>query len=80
MSRVLGRRLDIMEFQPEKVLYECFFDFGEVGRVLFSTFSTRVQLPGGGGGGNCTSVENVEKAQDQPCKSQKNTSKESFLC
>ena len=35
MSRLLERRLDVMEFQPEKVLYECFFDFAEVGRVLF---------------------------------------------
>ena len=40
-----------MEFQHEKVLFECFLDFAEVGRLLFDRFSTRVQSPGDGGGG-----------------------------
>ena len=38
-----------MGFQHENILYKCFFDFAEVGRVIFDIFSTRVQSPGGGG-------------------------------
>ena len=43
MSRLLEGRLDIIEFQHEKVIYECFFDFEEVGSH-FLPFSTGVQL------------------------------------
>ena len=47
MSRLLERRLDIMEFQPEKVIYEGFFDFEEIGRVLFCHFRQKCKVSGG---------------------------------
>ena len=67
MSRLLERRLDEMEFQPEKVLYECFFDFAEVGRVHFRHFRLH----------ECRKCR--KKARDQPFQSkQKITSEELF--
>ena len=52
MSRSVWEEARHNRISAWQVLYECFFDFGEVGIVLwlFSTFSTRVQLPVVGGG------------------------------
>ena len=68
MSWLLERRLDEMEFQPEKVLYEYFFDFGEVEKVLHGS-RVLVQTPPPPG--DCTHVENVGKKHYQPLQSKK---------
>ena len=60
MSRLLESRLDVMEFQHEKVLYKCFLTLQRLVECFSDIFDTSAIAGGGGGRLHECGRENVK--------------------